>query len=524
MTIKSVSPGDVKAWLSDGVEIAFFDVRELGQFGQGHPFFAVPLAYSCFEARLGALAPNRSVRMVLMDGGDGIAERAAARAASMGYGNVSVMAGGAPAWGAAGYTLYEGVNLPSKTFGEILEIERHTPRKSPLEVAAMSRDGANHVIVDGRPYAEYSKFNIPGGICCPNGELALRIGEIVPDPETTIIVNCAGRTRSILGAQTLIDFGVPNPVYALENGTQGWLLDDMTLEYGADRSYPAGPDDSGVRDTLRAKAKSRAEKTGVPFIARDEAQRWLSDAGRTTYVFDVRTHEEHAADGIAGIAHAPGGQLVQATDQWVGVHGARLIIVDDDQIRAPMVANWLHQLGHEAAVLDGGLEVARSLSVPPAEAATLVALQAISPGEVAGSGMQLVDLRPSMTYRAGHIDGARWSTRSRLDALALEQGQGVALIADDAATAALAAQRLGELGPTDVRQLSGGPDDWRAAGLAIVATDNEPADADCIDYLFFTHERNAGNKADARRYLEWEVGLVDQLDKQERDSFQVAPA
>jgi hypothetical protein len=31
-------------------------------------------------------------------------------------------------------------------------------------------------------------------------------------------VNCAGRTRSIIGTQSLINAGVPNPVTALRNG------------------------------------------------------------------------------------------------------------------------------------------------------------------------------------------------------------------------------------------------------------------------------------------------------------------
>jgi rhodanese-related sulfurtransferase len=279
---REVRPEDVKTWLSDGDEIAFFDVREAGQFGEGHPFFAIPLPYSVFESRLGDLAPNRGVRMVLMDGGDGVAGLAAKRAVACGYADVMVMKGGAPAWAKAGYTLYEGVNLPSKTFGEILEIKRHTPRKSAEEVAAMSRDGTDHVIVDGRPYAEYEKFNIPGGICCPNGELALRIGEIAPDPKTTIVVNCAGRTRSILGAQTLIDFGVPNPVYALENGTQGWFLAGMQPEKGADRRYPEAPVDAAKRAALREKSRRRAEATGVKFISADDVQAWWDDTKRTT--------------------------------------------------------------------------------------------------------------------------------------------------------------------------------------------------------------------------------------------------
>ncbi|WP_459655385.1 rhodanese-like domain-containing protein, partial [Achromobacter xylosoxidans] len=60
---------------------------------------------------------------------------------------------------------------------------------------------------------------------------------LAPDPKTTIVVNCAGRTRSIIGAQTLINLGVPNPVYALENGTQGWYLADFELDHGASRRY-----------------------------------------------------------------------------------------------------------------------------------------------------------------------------------------------------------------------------------------------------------------------------------------------
>jgi len=205
----------VKSWLSDAGEIAFLDVREYGQYGEGHAFFAVSLPYSGFELGLPALLPNPAVRLVLCDGGDGVAERAARRAEALGYGNVHIMAGGADAWRQAGYTLYAGVNVPSKTFGELIEHARNTPRVTAEKLQAMRHANEDMVIVDGRTFAEFQKMSIPGGVCCPNGELALRIRDIVPDPKTKIVVNCAGRTRSIIGAQTLIDFGVPNPVYAL---------------------------------------------------------------------------------------------------------------------------------------------------------------------------------------------------------------------------------------------------------------------------------------------------------------------
>ncbi|HEY5827651.1 MAG TPA: rhodanese-like domain-containing protein, partial [Hyphomicrobiaceae bacterium] len=193
---KQVDAKTLKSWLSDGRELALIDVREAGQFGEAHLFFAVPLPYSRFEAALPALLPNPTVRLVICDGGDGVAERAAGRAEALGYRDVHILAGGVEGWKRAGFTLYAGVNVPSKTFGELIEHERHTPRVTAEAVENMRKAGEKFVIVDGRPLTEYRRMNIPGGICCPNGELVLRIREIAPDPKTTVVVNCAGRTRS----------------------------------------------------------------------------------------------------------------------------------------------------------------------------------------------------------------------------------------------------------------------------------------------------------------------------------------
>ena len=146
----------LKSWLSDSREIALFDVREHGQYGTGHPFFSVPLPYSRFEIELPRLAPNAAVRVALCDGGVRVAERAAARAAALGYRNIFVLAGGAKAWGEAGYTLYAGVNVPSKVFGELVEHRRHTPRVSAQDIVSMRAAKEDFVIVDGRPFANWS--------------------------------------------------------------------------------------------------------------------------------------------------------------------------------------------------------------------------------------------------------------------------------------------------------------------------------------------------------------------------------
>jgi len=522
----------LKEALSDGREIALIDVREHGQFGEGHPFFAVPLAYSRFELGLPALVPNAGVRLVLCDAGDGVAERAALRAEALGYSNVAVLAGGVAAWQAAGYTLYAGVNVPSKTFGELVEVARHTPRLSAAQVAAMREAKENLVIVDGRPFAEYSKMNIPGGICCPNGELPLRIHEIVPDPNTTIIVNCAGRTRSIIGAQMLIDFGVPNPVYALENGTQGWFLAGLPLEHGANRR---GDAEFGKQDVaqLSARARAQAQRRGVDIVAAAAAQAWLGEDSRTTYCLDVRRPEEFAAAAVPGFASAPGGQLIQATDQWVGVKGARLLLIDDEGVRAPVVAGWSRQSGYEASVLEGGAAAARNFNwqraraVPPAgaEPSALAAGEAAQP--LARGSLSIIDLRSSLAYRQGHIAGAIWSIRPRLGAAAAGTGKTVLLVAEEPAIARLAAIDLGEAGCRDVRLLAEPPEAWVAAGLPIATSSAEPADAARIDFLFFTAKRHEGTaeaaKA-ARQYLAWEVGLIHQLDTQERGAFRIAQA
>jgi len=518
----------LKSWLSETGEIALLDVREHGQFGEGHLFFAVPLPYSRLELNLAALVPNPDVRIVLCDAGDGVAERAAARAEALGYRNVNILTGGVAAWKHAGYTLYAGVNVPSKTFGELIEYQKHTPRVTAQALQAMRDANEDMVIVDGRPFAEYRKMSIPDGICCPNGELVLRIRDIAPDPSTKIVINCAGRTRSIIGAQTLIDFGIPNPVYALENGTQGWFLAGLDLERGASRRYLDAISTADI-GALERRAHTLAEKHGVAFVSAADAHAWLADTSRTTYLLDVRAPEEYAKSPVSGFAHAPGGQLIQATDQWVGVKGARLVLIDAEGVRAPVVAAWLRQLGHEACVLDGGAAATAALDwrrpprAPGAPAPRPMPVREAADAIKTGA-VQIIDLRASTSYRQGHIPQAVWSIRPRLATAIADPGKIVLLVADESGIAALAALELAEAGCRDVRLLEGGCEAWQAAGLPVAATPDRPADGDCLDFLFFTHARHDGDAKAAeaaRQYLAWEIGLLDQLDAQERGAFRI---
>jgi len=345
----------------------------------------------------------------------------------------------------------------------------------------------------------------------------------VPDTTTPIVINCAGRTRSIIGAQTLINLGLPNPVYALENGTQGWYLNDHKLEHGGTQRYA---DDSGNTD-LRPAAKALAARFDVPTVSAQTVRQWADDASRSLFLCDVRTPEEFAAGSLPGAQHTPGGQLMQAGDQYFGVRGARLVLFDSDGVRAPTVASWLRQMGHDASVLEGGL--ASGLALTPAEAPAAPALGAIDAKALAArierNDVAVIDLRGSMQFRAGHIAQARWSIRPRLAADLKGETRQIVLVADEAALAAwAAASELAGISPAPLLLLSGGMAAWSAAGLPVEATPALPADADCIDYLFFVHDRHDGNKEAARRYLTWETGLVAQLDAQERAAFRLPAA
>ncbi len=515
-----VEPRTLKSWLHDAAEIALLDVREHGQYGESHLFFGVPLPYSRLEIDIGRLVPRRATRIVVYDDGElGVASRAGTRLRELGYANVHLLAGGTRAWKAAGFGLFAGVNVPSKAFGELVEHACHTPRVSARELAVMRERGEDVVVVDGRPLAEFRKMSIPGATCCPNGELAYRIDAIVRDSRVPIVVNCAGRTRSIIGAQTLIDLGVPNPVYALENGTQGWYLADLPLDHGATRRYPEMP---AVGADRRSRAAQLAARHGVRFVGDDEVERWLADESRTTYVLDVRTPEEHAAGTLPGVANAPGGQLVQATDQWVAVRGARIVLLDSDGVRAPVVASWLARMGHEAHVLERGIA---SRVRPHGDTAALPELATISAerlaARLAARDVAVVDVRSSMAYRAAHVPGSVWSIRPRLRELARRSGSPLVLVADDPGVARIAALALARAGIARVTLLEDGLDGWRARGLPLESTPNEPPDAACIDHLFFVHDRHDGNRESARRYLAWETQLLAQLDALERASFRI---
>ena len=548
----TIEPATLMTWLTDGAELALVDAREEGAFSAEHLFHAVNLPLSQLELRLEALVPRTDTRLVWCDAGGAsdarnangasysLAQRAAARCVEAGWTNVSVLAGGTAGWAAAGGELYSGVNVPSKAFGELVEHACGTPHVAPTELQRMVDEGTDLVVLDSRPRPEFRRMSIPGGVDCPGAELVPRVKELVDNPDTLVVVNCAGRTRSIIGAQSLINAGLENRVVALENGTMGWQLAGFEVATGATEEAPEpGPES---RRWAEAAAAEVGARHGVGHIDLATIEAWRNDPTRTTYVLDVRTIEEFEAGHLAGSRHAPGGQLVQATDTYVGTRNARIVLLDDHEARGMMTGSWLRQLGWpEVVVLEGGLSAAEAggtslvsgktarpalarVSAPVIRPPALAERLAAQPdGGQDQDRVVVIDIGTSAKYRnRGHIPGSWWGVRSRLDEAraAIGDAATVVLTSTDGTLAKLAVADAAVHWPeAEVMALAAGNKGWRHAGYDMEEgfdrATTTPDDGWQVPYAQDDPE------AAARQYLDWEVALVEQIERDPLVTFNV---
>ncbi|HXU41473.1 MAG TPA: rhodanese-like domain-containing protein [Burkholderiales bacterium] len=480
-------------------------MREQGVHYRGHPFFACSAPLSRLEMMIGDLVPRRDAPIVVLDGGDeGLAEKSRLKLAELGYTDLSILEGGCAAWKASGGELFSGVNVPSKAFGEFVEHHYATPRIPASELKGLLAQKKKLVILDSRPFEEYHRMNIPGGIDVPGAELAWRVHDLAPDPDTLVVVNCAGRTRSIIGCQSLRNAGIPNRVVALKDGTMGWDLAGFECERGSSRTGPE-PTATG-RAKAREVAQRVAERFSVQFISVENLREWQQDASRTLYLLDVRTREEFEKDRIAGARHAPGGQLVQAADEYVGVRNARVVLIDTERVRAVMTASWLNQMGWpDVHVLEGGEGLPRESG--PRKPRGLVLVPWASVREPAGS---VLDFSTSLRFRYRHIPGACWVVRSRLAEATdkIDAMGSLTLTSEDGVLAHLAAPEAQALWPqATVRVLDGGNAAWKGAWEAGI----ERATTATDDVWYKPYDHGSDYEKHAREYLSWEVALVEQI-------------
>ena len=517
--IKGVSADQLRTMLADSGELALLDVREELPFSESHLLHARSTPLSRLELRVPLLVPRRSTRVVLVDGGEGLAERAAQILARHGYGDLSVLEGGIRGWADAGYMLFSGVHVPSKAFGEVVEHASGTPSIDAPALKRMLDSGEDVVVLDSRPFDEFTRMSIPAGQNAPGAELVLRIADLAPSPQTTVVVNCAGRTRSIIGAQSLINAGVPNKVVSLRNGTMGWTLAGFMPERGVQRRLPAAPPSARALAWAKEAAEGVARRCGVPRIDPGTLERWRAESdARTLYVFDVRDPREYEAGHLPGAASAPGGQLVQATDLYVGTLNSRIVLVDDLEARAWMTGSWLRQMGWKDVFVLAASGTEAGSPAPPvlglAERPEARLDPAALGAMIEGGPATVIDLSLSREYRKGHIPGAWFAIRSRLDRAMskIEPSGAVVLTSEDGILAALALDEMRALAAMPVRYLGGGNAAWTASGRTLTTEDPRFAD-EPLDAWLKPYERAAGQAEAMKEYLAWEVDLLARIER-----------
>jgi rhodanese-related sulfurtransferase len=511
----TLTPAALAALMTSAAPHAVLDVRERGAYERGHIFRTTTLPRRLLEFRLATLVPAPGTPLVLVDGdGGALAARARATVQAMGYRDVRILAGGLAAWRASGRPAVQGINVPSKVFGERALHEHKTPQIPPRELADRIARGDDMVIVDSRTPEEYARGCVPGAISMPGGELVFRITELIRRSDQPIVVHCGGRTRSYIGAESLRRMGLPNPIVALENGTMGWELAGLTLERGASRWPPAATPRSRAAAVLVAKRV--AAEDGLRFVGPDELRALLARRGeRNVYLLDVRTREEYAAGHIAGAAWAPGGQAVQATDEYVAVRAATLVLACDGFARATLTAAWLKRMGFpDVAVLAGGLpswieaggqtETGHPEAAPFGLDAARANVTTVPPGDLGDT--VVIDVDQSDVYARGHVPGAVWVCRSRLEdriaTLAPDRARPVLVTCGDGRASTLAAATLGALGHT-ARVLDGGTRAWEATGRPLERGATRLAD-EPDDVVPKPYERG---RAAMEAYLAWEEAL-----------------
>ncbi|MGH7935193.1 MAG: rhodanese-like domain-containing protein [Candidatus Binataceae bacterium] len=509
----SMSAKALQGLMDSTALFALIDVREWGEFALGQILGARSVPRGQLEKYLPYLVPKRGVTVVLVCDDGRRSTRAAATAEGLGYSRVAVLDGGLLAWKAADGETYGGWSLTGKDYAEKLLVEENVPEISVAELHEWLKRDQKVCILDSRPLAEYRASHLPGARSAPIGQLALEAAALVPDPQTPVVANCAGRTRGIIAAHLLRRLGISNPVFALKGGTGAWRIAGWgdELKSGDDAPHPASDVDAVTHAEEAAARLAHEHKIGLLTTAKLRA---LHDAGEPLYILDVRLADEYAAGHIPSSRFCSGTQIQFIVDALVGVPNATVVTVCDGRARATIAASTLKGMGYRNVfVLDGGvnawiasgypvelgppeevdygqapwlagflqdfppsLGAPRPLAVAGLEAArrhaSLISAEDLSARLQAGAPTPvMIDLRGVGEFGNGHIPGARWLSRGWLDLkiaeTAPDTGASLALYCRRGAESVLGAATLMSMGYRNVVILAGGFEAWKAHALPI---------------------------------------------------------
>jgi rhodanese-related sulfurtransferase len=530
MEIEEYQPEELERLLQSDQVYACIDVRERGEFALDQIPDTTPLARGTLEYRVEKMIPSKSVPVVVCCNDGRRSELAAMTLLEMGYRDVRLLAGGIVAWKKSGLATRQGWGVGGKEYGEKIAIKEAVTQISPEELFAARDRDENVVLVDVRTEEEYLRGHVPGAVNVPGGQLLFEVPGLLRNEDSLVVVSCAGRTRGILGTQLLREAGL-RKVCALQNGAMGWRLAGYELAVGP-REEQVGSTGIQVRSWVKEATQRVASKANVRSVCCKEVER-LQSSTDIYYLVDVRLPKEFRSEHVIGSINLPGGQIALAYENFLAVRQATLFILADDDIRPVWASALFQRLGFPRVfVIDGGIQAmaAHGFKLGDAEGETdakilgLANARALVEGwgptqvlnSLTGDGRPVVlDVRGSGEYVSGHIRGAQWLARGKLEIEIAnkihDKACQVITVCDSGIRSSLAAATLKSLRYRNIAYLSGGLKVWQREGLSLqdgldgADVTREEAQAD------FGHTLWTGalgkSKADMQRYLSWEESL-----------------
>lgn len=502
--------------------LALIDVREKSIFEHAHIFGSTQIPRRQLEFNFHNLVPIKNTAIVCCDGNGTLSPLAAATLEKLGYTDVYYLDGGVDAWKREGYSTVEGVNVPSKLFGEEIIAMHPIPKIQPLELKELMEKNEDFCTIEVRPPDEVKRSgSIPGAVNIPGVDLLLSIYDYA-NTYSKIILTCAGRTRSIVATRAVQLMGIKE-VFDLENGTMGWKLAGLQLDIEAKQSMPPS-----VKSRIYAKNFAKLLiKYGLVQLLSIEDLNVLKNKSdeETVYFFDVRSKEEYQGDHLPGFSWVPGGQAVQCTDDYIALRNAKIILACDDTVRSVMTAYWLGEMGYKnALVLEGGidacvykkigLEEGMPRKLPPIFQDLLTEVNFITCKSLKGKidqglNLKIIYVGESSDFTQGHIAGSKWISRGKLEKeiadLCPNKKEELIVTCNDQTHSVLAVSTLTALGYEKAHVLKGGMKAWVNCNLEIQkglsGISGIPEDVYLKPY-----ER--GDNIHMKRYLDWEKDLV----------------
>lgn len=196
-------------------------------------------------------------------------------------------------------------------------------------------------------------------------------------------------------------------------------------------------------------------------------------------VLDTRAAAEFAASHIPGTINIPLNRAFTTWAGWIVPYDTDYYLIVDDQC-THCLEDALHDLRMIGLDRFGGYAAAHVLSARESRGRGTARIGQI---DVEGLGRRLVagtahviDVRSHAEWQAGHIPGAQHIPLGELSKQtdAIPRGRPVVVHCQRGARSAIAASLLQAHGVSEVLNLAGGFDEWRAAGLRI---EREPAEA-----------------------------------------------